>query len=49
MTAIFLRELHSYFISPVGYVYLAAFYALAGYRYAVLILGGQANLLFYLP
>ena len=44
MTAIFLRELHSYFISPVGYVYLAAFYALAGYRYAVLILGGQADM-----
>ena len=44
MTAIFLRELNSYFISPIGYVYLAAVYVLAGYEYAILILGGSADL-----
>ena len=44
MTAIFLRELSSYFISPIGYVYLAAVYVLAGYEYAILILGGSADL-----
>ena len=44
MTAIFLREFHSYFISPVGYVYLAAFYILAGYQFAVMILSGQADI-----
>lgn len=44
MTAIFLRELISYFISPIGYVYLAVFYLLAGYQYAVIILNGQADL-----
>lgn len=44
MTAIFLRELYSYFISPVGYVYLAVFYILAGYQFAVMILSGQADI-----
>ena len=44
MTAVFLRELSSYFISPVGYVYLAAFYLLAGYQFTVTLLGGSADL-----
>ena len=44
MKAIFFRELSSYFISPTGYVYLAAFYVLAGYEYAVIILSGRADL-----
>lgn len=44
MRAIFLRELSSYFISPVGFVYLAAFYALAGYEYSIIILSGGADL-----
>ena len=44
LTAIFLIELASYFISPIGYVYLAAFYALAGYQYTVIILNGSAEM-----
>lgn len=44
MKAIFLRELHSYFISPIGYVYLATFYLLAGYQYTLIILKGQADM-----
>ncbi len=44
MMAIFIRELSSYFISPIGYVYLAAFYVFAGYQYAVMILSGQADI-----
>lgn len=44
MKAIFLRELSSYFISPIGYVYLAAFYILAGYQYTILILSGRADM-----
>lgn len=44
MKAVFLRELTSYFIAPPGYVYLAAFYCLAGYEYSVLILSGQAEM-----
>ena len=44
MRAIFLREMSSYFIAPAGYVYLAAFYCLAGYRYGVLILSGQGEM-----
>ena len=30
MGAIFRREVNSYFTSPIGYIYLAAFYACAG-------------------
>ena len=44
MKAVFLREMASYFIAPAGYVYLAAFYCLAGYEYSVLILNGQAEM-----
>ena len=44
MTAVFFRELLSYFISPMGYVYLAAFYVLAGYEYTVIILSGRADM-----
>lgn len=44
MKAIFFRELHSYFISPIGYVYLATFYLLAGYQYTLIILNGQADM-----
>lgn len=44
MTAIFLRELAAYFTTPIGYVYLAAFYLLAGYQYAVLLLSGSADM-----
>lgn len=44
MKAVFLREMSSYFIAPVGYVYLAAFYCLAGYEYSVLILSGQGEM-----
>lgn len=44
MAAIFTRELSSYFISPVGFVYLAAFYILSGYEYAIIILSGRADL-----
>lgn len=44
MIAIFTRELGSYFISPIGYVYLAAFYLFAGYQYTVMILSGQADI-----
>lgn len=44
MSAVFLRELASYFISPIGYVYLAVFYILAGYQYAVIVLNGQADM-----
>lgn len=44
MTAIFLRELASYFISPIGFVYLAAFYVLAGYQFTVILLSGSADL-----
>ena len=40
----FFRELHSYFISPIGYVYLATFYLLAGYQYTLIILNGQADM-----
>ena len=35
MTAVFKRELKSYFISPIGYVFLAAFYAYAGLMFYV--------------
>ena len=44
MKAVFLREMSSYFVAPAGYVYLAAFYCLAGYEYSVLILSGQAEM-----
>lgn len=44
MTAIFRRELAAYFITPIGYVYLTAFYLLAGYQYAVLLLSGSADM-----
>lgn len=44
MRAVFLREMSSYFVAPAGYVYLAAFYCLAGYEYSVMILGGQAEM-----
>lgn len=33
MTAVFKRELHAYFKSPVGYVYLAVFYMISGYYF----------------
>ncbi len=35
MTAVFKRELKSYFVSPIGYVFLAAFYAYAGLMFYV--------------
>lgn len=44
MTAIFRREFAAYFISPIGYVYLTAFYLLAGYQYAVLLLSGSGDM-----
>jgi ABC-2 type transport system permease protein len=44
MTAVFRRELAAYFITPIGYVYLTAFYLLAGYQYAVLLLSGSADM-----
>ena len=49
--AVFLREMSSYFVAPAGYVYLAAFYCLAGYEYSVLILrrAGGNELRIYIP
>ena len=44
MTAIYKRELISYFITPIGYVYLAVFWLLAGYQFTVLILSGSGDL-----
>ena len=44
MTAILKRELASYFITPIGYVYLAVFWLLAGYQFTILALTGSADL-----
>ena len=33
MTAIYKREMRSYLTSPVGYVFLAVFYAISGYYF----------------
>ena len=33
MTAIYKRELRSYLITPIGFVFLAIFYAIAGYYF----------------
>lgn len=43
MRAVFKRELISYFVTPVGYVYLGAFFALAGYSFSTAILNGSAD------
>ena len=34
MGAIFRREVQSYFISPIGYIFLAAFYAFSAFFFA---------------
>ena len=33
MTAIYKREMRSYLTSPVGYVFLAVFFAISGYYF----------------
>lgn len=38
MLAIFKREMHTYFTSPIGYVFLAIFYLLSGYFFLALCL-----------
>ena len=44
MTAIWKRECASYFITPIGYVYLAVFWLLAGYQYTVILLSGSGDI-----
>lgn len=44
MGAVYSREMQAYFVTPIGYVYLAAFWLLAGYEFSVIILNGQADL-----
>ena len=44
MSAVWKRELAAYFITPIGYVYLAVFWLLAGYQLAVLLLSGSADI-----
>lgn len=48
MKAIFKRELRSYFISPVGYVCVAALAALYGFWYYIMVMGsGSTNYISY--
>ena len=44
MGAVFRRELAAYFITPIGAVYLAVFWLLAGYQFTLLLLSGSAEM-----
>jgi ABC-2 type transport system permease protein len=44
LKAILLRELSAYFSSPVGFVWLAVFWILSGYQFAIMILSGSSNM-----
>ena len=49
MTAIFKRELRAYFISPIGYIFIAVFLAVAGalFSFATIQAGEQSDVSFY--
>ena len=44
MKAVFLRELKSYFITPLGYVYLAIFWIVSAGAFTILVVTGQGEL-----
>lgn len=48
MAAIYKKEMRSYLTSPIGYVYLAAFFAISGYYFFATCLVGNMNDLSYL-
>lgn len=48
MGAIYKKELRGYLTSPIGYVYLAAFFAISGYYFFATCLVGNMNDLSYL-
>ena len=43
MTAIYKRELRSFFVTPLGYVFIAVFLAASGFAFAILALFGSLN------
>lgn len=44
MFAIYKRDMRSYFVTPIGYVFLAIFYAIAGYYFfGYQLYGGNAD------
>ncbi len=49
MTAVFKRELKAYFISPLGYIYLAVFYFFEGLYFAALYGSASPHIEFIFP
>jgi len=43
MFAVYKRELHSYFTTPIGYVFMAVFLAVAGFLYSITTLQSQTS------
>ena len=43
MFAIYKRELHSYFTTPIGYVFMAVFLAVSGFCFSITTLQSQSS------